>query len=112
MEIESIDSEIEIGYFYQAIPSIEQKEVLLIDPMLATGKSMLTCIQNLLKTGNPKRIHIGSIIGAPEGIEFIQKNVEIPLSIWLCALDEKLNRQSYILPGLGDAGDLAFGNKL
>ena len=112
IETESINNEIKIGYFYQAFPSIEQKEVLLIDPMLATGKSMLTCIQNLLKTGNPKRIHIVSIIGAPEGVEYIQKNVKIPLSIWLCALDEKLNWQSYIIPGLGDAGDLAFGNKL
>lgn len=103
---------IEIGYYYQATPSLENKDVILIDPMLATGKSFVACIENLLKNGKPKKIHIVSIIGAPEGIKYIQDTLNVPLEIWLCALDEKLNDHAYILPGLGDAGDLAFGNKL
>jgi uracil phosphoribosyltransferase len=105
-------NDFEIGYYYQATPSLENKDVILIDPMLATGKSFVTCIENLLKNGVPRKIHIVSIIGAPEGIQHIQDSLKIPIEIWLCALDEKLNDHAYIVPGLGDAGDLAFGNKI
>ncbi len=104
--------EIEIGYFYQATPSLENKEIILIDPMLATGKSFVTSIQNLIRNGSPRKIHIVSIIGAPEGVGYIREKLDVPFEIWLCALDEKLNENFYIMPGLGDAGDLAFGNKL
>jgi len=104
--------DIEIDFLYQAAPSIEGKEVILIDPMLATGKSYVTAIEHLLQNGKPKKIHIVSVIGAPEGIAYIKENIKIPINFWICALDEKLNNQAYILPGLGDAGDLSFGEKI
>lgn len=103
---------IEIDYLYQAAPSIEGREVILIDPMLATGKSFIKTIENLYKNGNPSKIHIASVIAAPEGIDFLQKNTNQSVEIWICSLDEKLNDKSYIIPGLGDAGDLSFGVKL
>ena len=103
---------IEIDYLYQAAPSIEGREVILIDPMLATGKSFIKTIENLYKNGNPSKIHIASVIAAPEGIDFLQKNTNQSVDIWICSLDEKLNDKSYIIPGLGDAGDLSFGVKL
>jgi uracil phosphoribosyltransferase len=103
---------IEIDYLYQAAPSIEGREVILIDPMLATGKSLVKTIDNLKRHGNPSKIHIAGVIAAPEGIDFLQKNINLPVEIWICSLDEKLNDKSYIIPGLGDAGDLSFGVKL
>jgi uracil phosphoribosyltransferase len=110
---ETSDSkDIEIDYLYQAAPSIDGKEVIIIDPMLATGKSVVKTIENLKRHGKPSKIHIAGVIAAPEGIDFLQKNVKIPIEIWICSLDEKLNDKSYIIPGLGDAGDLSFGEKL
>ena len=91
---------------------MEGKIVILADPMLATGKSLVESIQTILSHGIPKHIYISSVIAAPEGIEYIKENVNCSYSIWLGAIDEKLNHQSYIVPGLGDAGDLAFGPKL
>ncbi|SNS02447.1 uracil phosphoribosyltransferase [Belliella buryatensis] len=105
-------AEIEISLLYQAAPNIEGKEVILIDPMLASGKSFLKSIENLKKNGTPKMIHIASVIAAPEGVDFLKQNINLPYKLWTCALDEKLNPNSYIVPGLGDAGDLAFGQKL
>lgn len=109
---ESGDLEIEIEYLYQATPDINNKTLILIDPMLATGKSILKTIENLLLSGNPKEIHIVSVIAAPEGIEFLKAGIKQPYQLWICSLDECLNGQSYIIPGLGDAGDLCFGNKI
>jgi uracil phosphoribosyltransferase len=110
---ESGDSEIEIEYLYQATPDINNKTLILIDPMLATGKSILKTIENLLLIGNPKEIHIVSVIAAPEGIEFYKRKCQgADYQLWVCSLDDFLNDQSYIIPGLGDAGDLCFGNKI
>lgn len=105
-------AEIEIDLLYKAAPSITGKDVILIDPMLATGKSILVSIKDLLKNGNPKMIHIAGVIAAPEGVQYLQQNIDVPFKIWLGALDQKLNDRSYIVPGLGDAGDLCFGDKL
>jgi uracil phosphoribosyltransferase len=105
-------SEIEIDFLYKAAPSITGKEVILIDPMLATGKSILATIDHLLENGQPKMIHIASVIAAPEGLQYLQNNINVPHKFWLGALDQKLNNKSYIIPGLGDAGDLCFGEKL
>jgi uracil phosphoribosyltransferase len=102
---------IEIEYLYQATPDINNKCLILIDPMLATGKSIVKTIDNLQLKGNPKSIHIVSVIAAPEGIRFISENISTPYKLWVCSIDECLNEQSYIIPGLGDAGDLCFGNK-
>ncbi|GAB2621722.1 uracil phosphoribosyltransferase [Belliella aquatica] len=108
----SIDSAISIDLDYLAAPDLNGKEIILIDPMLATGKSFIKSVEAMMQNGIPKMIHIASVIAAPEGINFINASMSIPFKIWTCALDEKLNSKSYIIPGLGDAGDLAFGVKL
>ena len=97
---------------YQAVPNIENKTLLLIDPMLATGKSMVAVFNKLMEKGLPKEIHIAVIIAAPEGIAYLEKHLPNSCHLWVATLDEKLNDKKYILPGLGDAGDLAYGNKL
>ncbi|WP_041779192.1 uracil phosphoribosyltransferase [Belliella baltica] len=104
--------EVNIDLDYLATPALDGKELILIDPMLATGKSFIKSVEALLQNGTPKMIHLASIIAAPEGINYIKESMSIPFKIWTCALDEKLNSKSYIIPGLGDAGDLAFGEKL
>lgn len=102
--------EIELGYL--ATPSIEGKDVIIVDPMLATGKSFVKSAHALLKYGTPSTFHLLSAIAAPEGVDYIQNNMKSPYKLWTCALDEKLNSHAYIVPGLGDAGDLSFGPKL
>jgi uracil phosphoribosyltransferase len=104
--------EIEIDFLYQAAPNLEGKEIILIDPMLATGKSFVKTVQNLLRNGKPKLIHIACIIASPEGISYLKENINIPYQLWIGALDESLNENFYIVPGLGDAGDLSFGIKI
>lgn len=111
-ENQSGNEDLHIRLSYLACPSIENKTVILVDPMLATGKSFIKSIQKLQEHGTPKFIHIAAAIAAPEGIHHIQANLGIPFKFWLGALDEGLNDLSYIVPGLGDAGDLAFGTKL
>lgn len=105
-------NEIVINLEYLATPSINTHEVILIDPMLATGKSFIRSVNALLKHGTPSHIYIASLVAAQEGIKFITENLNLPHSIWTCAIDEKLNNQFYIVPGLGDAGDLSFGEKI
>jgi uracil phosphoribosyltransferase len=97
---------------YQAVPNIENKTLLLIDPMLATGQSMVAVYEKLLQKGSPKEIHIAVIIAAPEGIHYLENHLPDHCHLWVATLDEKLNDKNYIVPGLGDAGDLAYGNKL
>ncbi|REG85359.1 uracil phosphoribosyltransferase [Algoriphagus antarcticus] len=109
---ESEPGEITIQLGYHASPSVEGRVLILADPMLATGKSLVESIQTILSHGTPKHIHIAAVIAAPEGIQYLKENISCSYSLWLGAIDEKLNDQSYIVPGLGDAGDLAFGPKL
>jgi len=104
--------EIKIHLDYVATPQVNNRPVILIDPMLATGKSIVRSVQALLKHGNPSHIYIAALVAAPEGIQFVTENLKIPHSLWTCAVDESLNHQFYIVPGLGDAGDLSFGVKL
>ncbi len=104
------DVEVELGYM--AAPPIEGKTVIVVDPMLATGKSFVESVNHLLNNGSPSMIHIVSVIASPEGVSYIKEHLSIPHEFWLCALDEALNDKAYIIPGLGDAGDLAFGPKL
>ena len=95
---------------YLAAPNLQGKTLILVDPMLATGKSLVLTYRDLLRFGTPKRLIIAAIIASPEGVAHIE--AEIPeVELWLGALDERLNEQAYIVPGLGDAGDLAFGAK-
>lgn len=106
------DDYFEIKVEYQAISDINDKCLLLIDPMLATGQSIVAVYNRLMERGNPKTIHIAVTIAAPEGIAYLEKHLPDHCHLWIGALDEKLNEQNYIIPGLGDAGDLAYGNKL
>lgn len=109
---ESTAGQINVHLGYHASPNLEGKIVILADPMLATGKSLVESINTLLSHGMPKHINIASVIAAPEGIQYIKENITCSYSLWVGAIDEKLNHQSYIVPGLGDAGDLSFGPKL
>jgi uracil phosphoribosyltransferase len=97
---------------YQAIADINDKNVLLLDPMLATGQSIVAVFNKLMERGTPKEIHIAVIIAAPEGIAYLKENLPNTCHLWIGSLDDNLNDKSYIIPGLGDAGDLAYGNKL
>lgn len=103
---------IAINLEYLAAPDLTGKQLIMIDPMLATGNSFIKSIQALLSHGKPAHIHIAALVAAPEGIAFLKENLNLPYSVYTCALDEKLNAQSYIVPGLGDAGDLCYGEKL
>ena len=103
----------EIKHDYISSPSLEDKVVILSDPMLASGKSMVTSVENILTKGNPKHIHIVSVIASSDGIEFLKSNLPVNnCTLWIGAEDEEMTDQSYIYPGLGDAGDLAFGSKI
>lgn len=97
---------------YEAIADINDKNLILVDPMLATGQSIVAVFNKLMERGTPKEIHIAVVIAAPEGIAYLQKHVPENCHLWVATLDEKLNEHSYIVPGLGDAGDLAYGEKL
>ena len=103
------DFEVEIQYM--ASPNLNDKVVLLSDPMLASGKSMVLAHKALLENGTPKKIHVVSVIGSQQGVDFISKNMPDNTTLWIGAIDTKMTSQSYIVPGLGDAGDLAFGIK-
>ena len=106
------DDYFDIKVEYQAAPSFEGKNLILIDPMLATGQSMVAVFNKLITEETPKEIHIAVVIAVPEGIAYLEKHLPENCHLWVAALDEKLNEKNYIIPGLGDAGDLAYGDKL
>jgi len=106
----STTSMVELSYF--AVPDLTDKILVISDPMLATGKSVVDTIGQLLTYGTPQKILLLAVIAAPEGIKYIEENIQLPISLWCGAIDEKLNDKAYIVPGLGDAGDLAYGPKL
>lgn len=106
------DAYFEIKVEYQAVADINNKNVILIDPMLATGQSIVAVFNQLMERGSPKEIHVAVVIAAPEGIAHLEKHLPENCRLWIATLDEKLDEKSYIVPGLGDAGDLAFGQKL
>ncbi len=105
-------NDFEIKVEYLACPDLEGKTLILADPMLATGQSMLAAFKALKPYGTPKAIHLVSVIGAQNGIDFIHSNFPDNTHLWIAAIDNELNDKGYIIPGLGDAGDLAFGSKL
>lgn len=102
----------EIIVEYLACPDLEEKTLILADPMLATGQSMLATFEALEPFGKPKEVHLVSVIGSQEGVNYIAKHFDQNTHLWIATIDEKLNDMGYIVPGLGDAGDLAFGVKL
>ncbi|WP_081211186.1 uracil phosphoribosyltransferase [Salegentibacter sediminis] len=105
------DERFEIIVEYLASPSLEGKTLILADPMLATGRSFVNVFNALQEMGKPKQIHLVSVIGAQEGVQYIAENFPEATKLWIAAIDEKLNDQDYIVPGLGDAGDLCYGEK-
>ncbi|NNE32380.1 MAG: uracil phosphoribosyltransferase [Winogradskyella sp.] len=102
----------EIVVEYLACPSLEDKTLILADPMLATGQSMVATFEALKPFGTPKEIHLVSVIGAQDGIDYVAQNFNSKTHLWIASVDKVLNNKGYIIPGLGDAGDLAFGIKL
>ena len=105
------DGNFEIELQYTACPSLENRILIVCDPMLATGASIVATLKKLEVMGKPKHIHIVSAIASQTGIGFVENNLT-NITIWAAAIDPILNRDKYIVPGLGDAGDLAFGEKM
>ncbi|PBQ31460.1 uracil phosphoribosyltransferase [Sphingobacteriaceae bacterium] len=103
----------EIALEYTSCPDISDKTVILCDPMLASGSSIILAYKALLTRGIPKHTHIVCAIASAEGLDYIKTHMPSPnYTVWCGAIDQELTAQAYIVPGLGDAGDLAFGNKL
>ncbi|MDX9769013.1 MAG: uracil phosphoribosyltransferase [Tenuifilaceae bacterium] len=108
----SKDGTFKIQFEHLSCPSIDNKTLIIADPMLATGSSMVLAYQALLERGTPKHTHIVAIIASKEGVEYTRKNLmNKNVTLWLGAVDDELTVKSYIVPGLGDAGDLAYGSK-
>lgn len=107
------DNTFDIHVEYVSSPSINDKVVILCDPMIATGGSIVLAFKALLAKGTPKHTHIISAISSRQGIDYVRANMPSKdFTIWCGAVDEELTAHSYIVPGLGDAGDLAFGTKI
>ena len=102
----------EIEVEYMAVPDLDNKIWLISDPMLATGSSMVAVYKALKSHGTPKQIHILSAIATPEALSFVAQHFPADTQIWVGAIDNELTAKSYIVPGLGDAGDLAYGTKI
>ncbi len=106
------DDFFEIIVQYQAVADITNKTVVIVDPMLATGQSIVAVFKQLMERGAPAEIHIAVVIAAPEGIAHLEAELPDNCHLWIASIDDHLNELSYIVPGLGDAGDLAYGIKL
>ena len=102
--------EVIVKYF--AAPSLEGKTLVLTDPMLATGKTLENVLKALSGHGTPKKIHIISVIGSKAGVAHVQEIFPDETELWIASVDDELNSKGYIIPGLGDAGDLSYGEKL
>jgi uracil phosphoribosyltransferase len=105
------DGSFEISMQYMSCPSLENRIVIISDPMLATGASIIKTIDFIQNEGQPKAIHVVCAIACNEGIEMIQRDCGDQISIWCGDIDDELTAKGFIVPGLGDAGDLAFGTK-
>ena len=105
------DDAFDVEVEYLASPSLEGKTVILCDPMLATGSSMVLAYKALLERGTPQQIHVATVIASEQGVKCVQQNLPPETTIWAGAIDSELTPRSYIVPGLGDAGDLAYGSK-
>jgi len=103
------DFEVEIEYM--SSPDLNNKTILLNDPMLASGRSMVLAYKALLERGSPGKIHVVSVIASADGVDFVKNNLPDTTTIWVGGIDPEMTAESYIVPGLGDAGDLAYGSK-
>jgi uracil phosphoribosyltransferase len=108
----SKDGSFRIQFEHLSCPLVGGKVLVIIDPMLATGSSMLLAYKAILEKGTPTHTHIVSVIASKEGVDYMKRNLpQKNVTIWLGAVDDELTVKSYIVPGLGDAGDLAYGSK-
>jgi uracil phosphoribosyltransferase len=105
------DGTFDIRLDYLSSPSLENRILILADPMLATGSSIVVTYRAILEKGKPKKTHIVAVLASSEGIEYVKKHLPEDVTIWVGAVDDELTAQAYIVPGLGDAGDLAYGIK-
>jgi uracil phosphoribosyltransferase len=105
-------TEVDIVVEYMASPSLEGKVLILPDPMLATGGSMELAYKALLRNGTPSAVHFASVIASQQAVDYLQQVMPEDSTLWVGAIDPILNEHKYIVPGLGDAGDLCFGEKL
>ncbi len=104
-------AQVQVQLDYLSAPSLDERVLILADPMLATGSSLVQTYRAMLRFGMPRQVHIAAVIASPEGLAYVQR--EIPeATLWVAAVDDHLDAQAYIVPGLGDAGDLAFGSKI
>jgi len=106
------DDDFEVIVKYQAAPALDDKVLILADPMLATGKTLENTLHTIKTNGIPSQIHIVSVIGSKDGVDYIKDVFPENTHLWIAAIDNDLNSRGYIIPGLGDAGDLSYGNKL
>lgn len=107
------DNKFTIQFEYASSPSLEEKVLILADPMLATGSSLVLAYQRLIQMGEPVHTHIVSPIASEQSLGYLSKQLPHKrVTLWVAAVDEELTNKSYIVPGLGDAGDLAYGEKL
>jgi uracil phosphoribosyltransferase len=106
------DGSFDIHLEYVSAPDIASRILIISDPMLATGQSMVKTIRALFQKGKPHHVHIVSAIASSEGIEHVKSHLDGDVTLWIGAVDEELTAQAYIVPGLGDAGDLAYGRKI
>ena len=105
-------TEVGIHTEYMASPSVKNKTLLVVDPMLATGGSMAASIEALVKTGKPRSLHVCCVIATPEGIDVVKNTLPEDATVWCAAIDPGMNEHKYIVPGFGDCGDLCYGEKL
>ncbi len=108
----STAEEFEIFVEYMAAPAIDDKVLIISDPMLATGSSMAMVYKALLKQGDPSRLIVVSAIATPDALDYLKRHLPATTDYYIGAIDNELTAQSYIVPGLGDAGDLAYGQKI
>ncbi|MCB9016515.1 MAG: uracil phosphoribosyltransferase [Lentimicrobiaceae bacterium] len=109
----SKDGRFDIQVEYVSSPDLTGKVLILADPMLATGASLLLTYKALLAKGKPMHTHLVTLISSTQGVEYIKRNLSAgEVTLWVGAIDDELTAQAYIVPGLGDAGDLAFGTKI
>ena len=105
------DDAFDVEVEYLASPDLEGKTVILCDPMLATGTSMVLAYRALLERGTPRHLHVATVIASEQGIGYVRRHLPAETTLWTAAVDTELTPRSYIVPGLGDAGDLAYGSK-
>ncbi len=104
------DSEIRVEYF--SSPDIEDRVLIVCDPLLATGESIVKTLNGLMEDMMPKEIHIAVVVASQDGLDYVERTMSrLPVTIWVGSVDEELTARAYVVPGIGDVGDLAYGEK-